>query len=716
MKPTLRSAFDTADELTGAERAAFLHALAAEDPTLHAQVRALLEAGAAAPAGFLACVAFTDPNPVKTGERVGPFIVTGELGRGGFSVVQRARQETPVRREVALKRLSISSGAPAVLARFEAERQTLAGLSHPHIARFFDAGNDTLGQPWFAMQLVEGSPVTTYVKSHRLSGRDIVALFLPICAAVTHAHRQGVIHRDLKPSNLLVDATGHAWVIDFGIAKLLEQIPLETADLTLAGQMIGTPLYMAPERFDGASDTRSDVYALGILLTELLLGRPARTTADFWQHGPHAWARHLRDHPLPAPGLDPDIDAILLKASDADPARRYGSVQEFADDLQAWREHRAVIARAPTFWYQSCKYLRRHRLVLSALSVALAGLIAGLLLALQSASAARAGRAAAEVERDRATGVTRALSILIASANPEESAGQPAPTMAEALDRFSARLPATIEHRPQVEQDVRLVLGEAWLGQGRLEKAETEFHRVAALENITGLRRGEAALGLAVIAARRNDHPKAARLLADAATNAAPGDTPTGFYRLLLAAHMDRHNGDHSSARGRIDEAMRIIARENYETTEPAAAAKAWRALAWLEKDAGNLPAAEQAARKLVQLAERARSPTGTALPEAQGILAEIILAQRPDPAALRMLEQSWRAFATQYGEGHSFTLGFRLSLATCLNAAGRADEARAHAAAIHAASLALPFTDPERQHYIVAIESLLASSPDAPK
>jgi hypothetical protein len=698
----VRAAFEKADELEGPARAGFLRELAAGEPALHAEVLALLEASEAA-GGFLECLR---PNE-RSGERVGPFTVLGELGRGGFCLVQRARQHTPVQREVALKRLSSAAGGPAVVARFEAERQTLAGLSHPHIARFFEAGIDSLGQPWLAMELVEGLPVTTYVKTHGLARDEVIRLFLTICQAITHAHRKGIIHRDLKPSNLLVDAAGHAWVIDFGIAKVLEPLVPETAELTLAGQMIGTPLYMAPERFEGVSDTRADVYALGILLGELLTGRLLRQAETFWKLGPQAWARHLRETPVTAPRLGGDLDAILLKSIQSEPALRYGSVQEFADDLMAYLENAPVRARPPSLFYYSGKFVRRHRLLFGAATLALAGLITGLVFALQSAADARIGRAQAEASRDRATGVTEALSLLISSSNPEVSAGKPLPTMAEALDRFSVDLPRIVKHRPLVEQDVRLVLGEAWLGQGLLEKSEAEFRTVMELEKITGSRKGEALQSLAIVAVRGNKPAEAARILALPEAGSATGAVNT-MLNLCMASYVSRHNGDLRAARKQIEAAFQISKRENLEVLQPDCAVKPWRSLVWLEQDENHLPEAEAAAKKMVSLAELGGPATGAFLAEARGILAGVVLAQRQDPEALKMLEESWRAFAHQYGEGHSFTLGFRLLLATHLRSAGQLEPALAHARFCLDAAEALPQSDPERVSHLLQARGLL--------
>ncbi len=709
MSRSLRTAFDEAAELKDSDRTVFLLRLANETPELHAEVVGLLSASEAA-AGFLRCV----DEHLDRGERVGPFIVMGELGRGGFSVVQRARQETPVQRVVALKRLSSSASAPAVVARFEAERQTLASLSHPHIARFFDAGADALGQPWFAMELVEGVPVTRYVREKNLSKDAMIRLFLTICQAITHAHRNGIIHRDLKPSNLLVDATGHAWVIDFGIAKILEPLLPATAEITVAGQMIGTPVYMAPERFEGISDTRGDVYSLGILLGELLTGRLLRQTQTFWKMGPQVWARHLRETPPPVPGLNAELDAVLLKAIEADPALRYGSVQEFADDLLAWLNNQPVRARPHSLWYHAGKYIRRHRLAFGAGTVALLGLVIGLIFALQATAVARQGLIAAETERARAEGVIGALNVLVATANPEVSEGKPALTMVESLQRFSDSLPRIVHDHPPVEQDVRFALGEAWMGQGQWAQAKAELIKAVALEKTTGRHLGEAWQCLAIIAVRQDDYPEAARILALPEVTMVSGnliDPLTLTSNLNLSAFVSYRNRQFAVARQQITAARNIIAREHYESTHPELAAKTWRVLAWVEQAERNFPAAEAAAEANVRLTAKADISGGAPLAEARGILAEIILKQRQDPAALQMLADTWQAFVVQYGHDHPYTLNFRLVLATHLLATGRRDEARDHAQAALASLQAHPKVDEEHMALLHHAKDLLQAS-----
>lgn len=264
------------------------------------------------------------------GERIGAYEIVAPIGEGGMGVVYLAEQHEPVQREVALKLVKRGMDTDALLARFDLERQTLAALDHPNIAHVFDAGATDSGRPYFVMELVEGVPVSDFAEREKLAIESRLRLFLQACAAVEHAHRRGVIHRDLKPSNLLVEGEGVLKVIDFGLAKLTRPGP-ELGGQTLAGEVFGTPGYMAPEQEAGEEvDTRADVFALGKVLGDLVGGE-----------GELRW--------------------IVAKASDEDVARRYGSVTELAEDLKRFLEHRPLTAGPPSTVYRVGKFVRRHR-------------------------------------------------------------------------------------------------------------------------------------------------------------------------------------------------------------------------------------------------------------------------------------------------------------------------------------------------------------------
>ncbi len=366
----------------------------------------------------------------KPGDLIGSYKLREEIGSGGFGVVFVADQQAPVRRRVALKMIKPGMDSREVLARFEAERQALAMMDHPNIARVFDAGPAPSGRPYFVMELVRGVRVTEYCDSHRLSLTARIALFQDICSAIQHAHQKGVIHRDIKPSNVLVTTLGDrpcVKVIDFGIAKALHEPLGEQSIYTRFAQMIGTPLYMAPEQAQlsgNAVDTRSDIYSLGVLLYVLLTGttpidRKRLSAADATE-----LRRLLTEEEPPAPStqvsrlsskltgsaerrsisplewkraLRGDLDRIVMKCLAKDPARRYQTASELADDLERFLNHQPVLARAPTFGYRLTKFARRHRF-----GIAVAAGFALMLIAATVVSmslAVRAWRAETEAQR-----------------------------------------------------------------------------------------------------------------------------------------------------------------------------------------------------------------------------------------------------------------------------------------------------------------------------
>lgn len=319
----------------------------------------------------------------------GKFRLLEKLGEGGFGLVYKAEQTHPIQRMVAVKVLKAGMDTREVIARFETERQSLALMEHPNIARVLDAGETDQGQPYFVMELVRGRSITRYARERSLDLRARLELFIPVCHAVNHAHQKGIIHRDLKPSNVMVmEEDGHATpkVIDFGIAKVLEQ---KDASLTLAtgmDQLVGTPGYISPEQIEHGSshvDTRSDVYALGSILLELLTGRGLVTPMDLAHKPIHMILRDQveLDPPKPSsrePELRGDLDWITLKALERDPARRYGSADDLADDLRRFLNHEPVRARPPSRRYLLEKFVRRHRVgVAAAAAVAMAVLSGG---------------------------------------------------------------------------------------------------------------------------------------------------------------------------------------------------------------------------------------------------------------------------------------------------------------------------------------------------
>jgi serine/threonine-protein kinase len=293
-----------------ADRAAFLDRACAADPALRERVERLLRRHDQT-GSFLDAPAFTPAIDEAVTERpgtvIGPYKLLEQIGEGGFGVVFLAEQTQPVRRKVALKILKPGMDTRQVVARFEAERQALALMDHPHIARVFDGGATAAGRPYFVMELVRGVPITDFCDDHHLTPKERLALFVPVCRAVQHAHQKGIIHRDLKPSNVLVtlhDTVAVPKVIDFGVAKALGQDLTDRTLVTGFAQLIGTPLYMSPEQAGQSGldvDTRSDVYALGVVLYELLTGTTPVRKERFQAAAYDDICRIIRDEDPPKP-------------------------------------------------------------------------------------------------------------------------------------------------------------------------------------------------------------------------------------------------------------------------------------------------------------------------------------------------------------------------------------------------------------------------------
>jgi eukaryotic-like serine/threonine-protein kinase len=353
------------------------------------------------------------PVTEKPGTMVGPYKLVEAIGEGGFGVVFLAEQTHPVRRKVALKVLKPGMHTRQVVARFEAERQALALMDHPNIAKVLDAGTTGSGRPYFVMELVKGTPITDFCDQNQLTPRERLALFVQVCQAVQHAHQKAVIHRDLKPSNVLVsrhDTTPVVKVIDFGVAKALGQGLTDKTLVTGLAQMVGTPLYMSPEQAgmsDLDVDTRSDIYSLGVLLYELLTGTTPFPKDRFHQAGYDEIRRVLREEDPPRPstristlglagttvsanrGLEQarlrrlvkgELDWIVMKALEKDRNRRYETASALAADVERYLADEPVLACPPSAAYRFRKFVRRHKRAVLTGSVAAVALVAGTLL------------------------------------------------------------------------------------------------------------------------------------------------------------------------------------------------------------------------------------------------------------------------------------------------------------------------------------------------
>jgi eukaryotic-like serine/threonine-protein kinase len=438
------------------------------------------------------------------GESLGPYRLLEKVGEGGMGEVWRAEQKAPVRRQVAVKVIKAGMDTKQVITRFEAERQALALMDHPCIAKVFEAGATQRGLPYFAMEYVAGEAITTYCDRQKLTTRKRLELFMEVCGGVQHAHQKGVIHRDLKPSNVLVtiqDELPVPKIIDFGVAKATAQKLTEKTMYTELGVLIGTPEYMSPEQAEMTGldvDTRTDVYALGVMLYELLTGALPFDSKELRSASFDELRRRIREEEPPRPStkvktlgeqsgevarrrqtepaklvgrLKGDLDWIVMKSLEKDRTRRYESPSELAADIERHLTHQPVLASPPSAWYRSGKFVRRHRFGVSAAAIAIIGLVGfAVTTAVQAARIAR--------ERDRANRgaevskrVSEFMTGLFEVSDPSEARGNSV-TAREILDKGAEKIDKELKDSPIIQAQMMYTMGRVYQGLGLFKRSE----------------------------------------------------------------------------------------------------------------------------------------------------------------------------------------------------------------------------------------------------
>jgi len=472
-------------------------------------VGALALSADAAPQGS---VVASIPLTEKPGDRVGRYKLLEKIGEGGCGLVYMAQQGEPVRRQVALKVVKLGMDTKNVMARFEAERQALALMDHPNIAKVFDAGATDTGRPFFVMELVRGTKITNYCDANQLSTRQRLDLFVQVCQAIQHAHQKGLIHRDIKPSNILVtlcDGVPVPKVIDFGIAKATtDQLLTDKTVFTEFHQFVGTPAYMSPEQAEMSElgvDTRSDIYSLGILLYELLTGKTPFETKRLVGAGLDEIRRIIREEEPPRPStrletlnkeeqttvakdrraeapklislVRGDLDWIVMKALEKDRTRRYETANGLAADIQRHLENEPVMARPPSKLYRFGKIVRRNRLAFAAAAAIAAALLIGLGVSTLLLFREKEARQRAQTAATKSQQVIDLLKRMLERAGPSKALGRDARMLQDILDETARSMSLDLTNQPEVEVELCLILATAYHDLGLYKRMEEVSRR-----------------------------------------------------------------------------------------------------------------------------------------------------------------------------------------------------------------------------------------------
>lgn len=676
----IEALFHRVVDLPPAERDAVLAREAGDDAELADEVRSLVRAEAEAAGGedtldgaveAVAREVAAEAGGLKPGDRVGPWRIVAELGRGGMGSVHLAeRDDDEFRARAAIKVIHGGAAGADPVRRFRSERQILAGLQHPHVARLLDGGTTDDGRPWLALEYVEGRPLDVFCDEGRLAVAERVDLVVGLCDAVQYAHRKLVVHRDIKPSNVLVTDEGTPKLLDFGIAKLLEPDEGVTSPMETRTQLrVMTPAYASPEQVRGeAVTTATDVYALGLLLYELLSGspaqrittsRPAEMEREVCDREPARLASRVAPEVAEARGVSParlartlggDLENIVLTALRKEPERRYPSVAALADDLVRWREGRPVRARGNPWGYRAAKFARRH-----ALSLGAAAAVVAVFLGTVGFYTARLAteRDRARTEARRATEVADFLTGIFEQADPDLAPGE-AVSARDLLERGAARI-AELDAGDEVRASMLQTIGVAQSNLGDPGSALPLLEEAVALRRpLAGTGPEEAsrlvdaldALGAALWDAGELDAAEQVHREALAgARNAAPGGSFAVGVSLNNLARVLQDQGRFSEAREAQAEALDLFRRERGEIDPTVVSALT--NLAQLVENLEGESAAEPLHRQAVAVVERLPAEEAVAAPTAYGNLAINLVAQNK-------LDEAEAAFRKAIGEAEA--------------------------------------------------------------
>ena len=696
----IRALFEQAIDLPVGERAAFLDQHCADRPDLQAEIIAMLAADARAHGDSTSLSSAapellqalndderTQQSDALIGLRLGPWRLLREIGRGGMGAVYLAeRDDGEYHQQAAIKLVRPGWDVGELLQRFRGERQILASLNHPNIARLLDGGVSADGKPYLVLEYIEGSEISRYCNEQKLGISARLQLFLTVCTAVAHAHQRLVVHRDLKPSNILVDDNGQVKLLDFGIAKLIEP----NAAITAPASRMFTPEYAAPEQVRGETITTGvDVYALGLLLYELLTGRrpygaTASTPAAYEQAiltqeplRPSRAAAETDDASVPLAAdrsLDPtrlsaqlrgDLDAIVLKALRKESEQRYASVAALADDVQRHLEHQPVAARRGNLRYRSMRFLQRHALASALAAIAVLSLVAGLGIALHQTEQARA-------EAGKSRAALDFMTNLFTLADPVAAQGERI-TARELLTTGSQRIREQLLDQPAARAELLRAMGDAYRGLGLYDEALPILDEAARGADDPAA----ALLSHAIVLhqlARYDEALKALLALRETQTQRRPVD-------IDFVSQIDLRIAVTYVAMNKLEEAGEVYERllkvqrarhgdDHRQTQEIMLRYASWLVLRGRSHDARPLTAA-------VVAAVRAQKPRDNEFfARALGAHAMVVSNTGPYREAEALRREELELNRSIYGDEHPYTLSSRSNLATVLFAQQRFDEA----------------------------------------
>ena len=597
---------------------------------------------------------------------IGPYRLVQRLGVGGMGEVWRAEQTEPLHRTVALKLIKAGMDTRAVVARFDSERQALALMDHPNIAKVFDAGETPAGRPYFVMEYVPGLAITDYCDKHRLTIKQRLGLFMQVCEGVQHAHQKAIIHRDLKPSNVLVEEVDDKPVpkiIDFGLAKAAGQSLTDMTMLTEAGAMLGTPDYMSPEQADRNErniDTRTDVYSLGVILYELLVGALPLGSAELREAGIEAMLQKICEQEPPRPStklkslgksaqdsagkrreepqslerhLRGELDWITIKALEKDRTQRYGSPSDLAADIQRHLQDQPVLAGPPSASYRARKFIRRHRF---GVGVAAAAVV--LLIGFAASMALQARRIAKE--RDRASRIADFMAQMFTVSDPSEARGNTV-TARAILDKASNEIKMGLAKDPEEQSELMFTMARTYASLG--------LYAVAQELSASALEKRQHLLG--------------------------PHDPKTLESMTQLGWILDREGHDDEAEkliRQAVDQGRRFLGPEDPVTLD------AMDKLAVIRENQGHFEEEDKLLRQLIEIRSRRFGPEDPRTLRSMVNLADAVNAEGRTAEAEGMYRKTLEIEQRVFGLEHPQTLATMHNLANRIQEQGRYAEAEA--------------------------------------